>query len=481
MVISVDSDDSSSSSDSDDSGDSGSESDVGDFMDDGLGDLVIDERPKELRTAAFGGGIGGNADKRGRTDTRGHRRAISALADGVKPGPSQGPPPRKKSRSTSRVRSRSQSPLELPPPEPQPTRELENAALDDYLKKVALMSKSYIQETNPHRGLGQRPESLRPINCVSRGGMSMSSLRRWTRKWGGPFASDGGYAEGYYDADDTYYKDPEALNPRKPIEGQGVVVATDVNAPGPSTQMDETPSRVSPTDAVGAGIVAIPPGSPSILKPTRSFEQRPQVRLPRGCKKRIIKVNIAGVLCNVMDDRDEDTGRMEDRRSQWTIDRNVAAAAVVDSYSSMSEEEYEDAMVLKEEKKAQRKHVRLRPQRLRAKHANANDSVVHGDDFVGHQAGAISKTSKKMAELLVQQTLEWTSPRLDGQSRPSLQWIDVVDRAVDVDGGFVGKFTSCDSNDPLEDVTLIRAEAGVDHKIGTVKYCRFLLSMVYTF
>ena len=474
----VESDDSSSSSDSDEGDDSGSESDLDDLMDDGLGELVIDERPKELRTASFGGGIGATVERQGRSDTRDQRRAISASVDGVGGDlvPSQGPP-RKKSRSSSRVRSRSRSPRELTPPPPQPTRELEQAALEDYLKKVAAMSKSYIQETNTHRGIAQRPESLRTINCVSRGGMSMSALRRWTRKWGvAPFAADGGYAEGYFDADDTYYTDPEALNPRKPLQrkkagtaGEEVVVATDVNVPGTSKQVVETQSRVQPMIASGSKdtsepmetAVALPSQVSSILKPTRSFEQRPQVRLPRGCKQRIIKVNIAGVLCNVMDDRDEVTGKMEDRRSQWTIDRGIADAELKASYSSMSEDEYDDAMTQKRERKErrdQRKHVKMEPQRLRAIHANTNNSVVDGDEYVGHQGKAISKMSKKMAEVLVKQTLDWTSPRMDGQSRPSLRWIDVVDRVGDVDGGFVGGFSSKDSLDPFDDVTLIRAK-----------------------
>ena len=464
----ADSDDSSSSSDSDDCDDvTGNASDLGDLFDDELGELVIDERPKEVRMAAVVNN--NNSIERGRALTRSQRRAISASVDsaGVTLTPSQGPPA-KRSRSSSRVRSRSHSPRELTPPPPQPTRELEQAALDDYLKKVALMSKSYIQETSQHRGFGRRPDSLRPLNCVSRGGMSMSALKRWTKGWGGPFAADGGYAEGYFDADDTYYDDPQALNPGKPRKsGKSVVaVATAVNNPGPSAQVVESPSRDQPMDVdEPVTTVALPQALVPILKPTRSFEQRPQVRLPRGCKQRIIKVNIAGVVCNVMDDIDDSTGRMEDRRSQWTIDRNIEIAAEKEAYASMSEEEYGEAMVQKEakkEKKAQKKHVKLQPQRLRALHANKKDSVVHGDEYIGHQSTKITKYSKKMAEVMVQQTLKWTSPRLDGQSRPSLKWIDCVDRVGDIDGGFVGGFSSKETLDPIDDVTLIRAKVGVN-------------------
>ena len=475
----MDSDDSSSGSDSDDCDSvDGNDSDVGDLFDDGLGDLVIDERPKDERVAPKEVTDGDNNNDRcgrGRSLTRGQRRAISTSVDGVLL-PSQGPP-LKRSRSSSRRRSRSQSPCDIiPPPPPQPTRKLEDEALADYMKKVASMSKSYIQEESVHRGFGRRPDSLRPLNCVSRGGMSMSALRRWTKDWGGPFAPDGGYAAGYFDADDTYYNDPEALNPRKPLtgntggssstggdgSGSAVVVATDVNAPGPSSDVVGSQSRDQPMEVDEAStVVALPPAVGPILKPTRSFEQRPQARLPRGCKKRVIKVNIAGVVCNVMNDIDLDTGRMEDRRSQWTIDRNVEAAAVVDSYSSMSEEEFEEAMVKKEakkEKKAQRKHVKIGPQRLRAIHANKTDAVVHGDDYIGQQSSKIQASSKKMAEVLVRQTLKWTAPRMDGQSRPSLRWIDCVDRVGDIDGSFAGGFSSSEALDPIDDVTLIRAK-----------------------
>ena len=468
----IESDDSSSSSsDSDESDDvSGNDSDLGDLFDDEIGELVIDERPKEIRDiVTVVDDANNNVGGRGRSHTRNQRRAISASVDsvGVTLTPSQGPPS-KKSRSSSRTRSRSHSPaLDLPPPPPQRTQELEQAALEDYMKKVASMSKAYIQETSPHRGFGRRPDSLRPLNVVSRGGMSMSALRRWTRDWGGPFASDGGYAAGYYDADETYYTDPEALNPRKPQKSKkggvaAVQVATGIGQPGPSTQVVTSPSRESPMEVdAPATTLALPSAVAPILKPPRSFEQRPQVRLPRGCKQRVIKVNIAGVVCNVMNDIDDDTGRMEDRRSQWTIDRNIDIAIEKDSYASMSEDEYEEAMVKKEEKKekkAQRKHVKLQPQRLRAVHANKKDSVVFGDEYIGQQASKITKSSKQMAEVLVRQTLKWTTPRLDGQSRPSLRWIDCVDRVGDIDDGFVGKFSSKETLDPIDDVTLIRAK-----------------------
>ena len=72
---------------------------------------------------------------------------------------------------------------------------------------------------------------------------------------------------------------------------------------------------------------------------------------------------------------------MEDRRSDWTIARKVAAAQLKDSYSDMSEDEYEDVLErqqAKQEKKAASKMARMEPQRLRALHANAVDSVVRG-------------------------------------------------------------------------------------------------------
>ena len=59
----------------------------------------------------------------------------------------------------------------------------------------------------------------------------------------------------------------------------------------------------------------------------------------------------------------------------------------------------------------------------------------------------------------MRQTKEWTTPRLDGQSRPSLQWVDCVDRAGDIDGGFNGGFSTKDPGlHPIDDITLIRAK-----------------------
>lgn len=409
---------------------------------------------------------------RGRIMTRSRSRAISASADGLgeTPVPSVGGPSSwKRSRSLSRRRKRSCSPMkQLSPPPQQPNRRMEEAALKDYMKKVELQSKSYLRRHNHHNCFGQRPKSLRPINCVSRGGMSMSALRRWTNGWGGPFASDGGYAEGYYDADDTYYSDPEILNPPKPQRSPRRVkrlkMATDVNAPGPSSQVvpvdDTTQSRAvaMDVDAPTDNNALVP-----ILRPLRSFEARPWTRLSKR-PKRVVKMNIAGILCNVLDDFDGRTGRMEDRRGRWTVDRQNAAAARRESDTSLSEEEYEDALNARQavkEKKLAKKHRRMEPQRLRALHANEKDTIVVGDEYVGHQEATVEVVTEKMASLMVKQTLEWTAPRMDGQSRPSLKWIDLVDRVGDIDGGRVGGFTAQEALDPLEDVTLIRAKVGV--------------------
>ena len=289
----------------------------------------------------------------------------------------------------------------------------------------------------------------------------MRSLARWTRGWGGSFASDGGYAAGYYDDDDRYYTDPDALNPPKRQKTEQVVVAVPTNVNDPSTSGSSAlfPVEDMEVDHAGSVVATYKELSPVLRKP-RSFESRPWTRLSK--RRPVVKMNVAGIICNVVDDRDPSTGAMEDRRSDWTISRNLSNAIVKDSYSDMSEEEYEDALARKEalaEKKAMRKLARKEPQRLRAIHANTVDTVTKGDKYIGAQQARIDQVVLKMAELMVKQTKNWTAPRMDGQSRPSLQWIDCVDRAGDVDDGHVGTFSTKDPGfHPIDDVTLIRAK-----------------------
>lgn len=327
----------------------------------------------------------------------------------------------------------------------------------EYLKKVELQSKSYIKEHSDHGCFGKSRTSLRPLNCVGRGGLSMRSLARWTRDWGGSFASDGGYAEGYYDEDDRYYTDPDALNPSKKQKSV-VAVPTGMNAPSASYG---GPSTSAEAMDVSEPVVATYKELSPVLRAPRSFESRPWTRLSK--RQPVVKMNIAGIICNVVDDRDPSTGRMEDRRSSWTIERNIAAALVKESYSDMSDEEYDDAMDKRQttkEKKASKKLTRMEPQRFRAVHANKMDTVVKGDRYVGDQwQTKINDVVSKMAEVMVKQTKDWTAPRLDDQSRPSLQWIDCVDRAGDIDNGRVGRFSSKDPGfHPIDDITLIRAK-----------------------
>lgn len=479
--------------------------DVDDDLDD-LGDLVIDESPPKDQSVVSVdvndnmvvdgvGAVASDVDVGPRKDpvmTRSRSRAISAPIEGILTLPPSSVPPSKRSRPSSRsrtssrtrptTRSRSRStsrpsspsrerpectPMELPsPPSPKATPELDDAARTEYMKKVELQSKAYIKDHSGHGCLGKKKTSLRPLNCVGRGGLSMSALARWTRGWGGSFAADGGYAEGYYDADDRYYTDPDSLNP--PKKKSVVALATNIN--------DPTPSRAGPSSAVvpmevdanADSVVATYKELSPVLKVPRSFENRPWTRLSK--RQKIVKMNIAGIICNVLDDRDPATGRMEDRRSDWTIARKVAAAQETDSYCEMSEDEYEGAMDAKEKlkaKKAEKKARRMEPQRLRAIYANDHDTVVKGDDYIGTQRQRIDKVTLKMAEVMVKQTKDWTAPRLDGQSRPSLQWIDCVDRAGDVDGGHVGGFSQKDPGyHPIDDITLIRATVSIFDRVG---------------
>lgn len=350
--------------------------------------------------------------------------------------------------------------MELPnPPSPKATPELDDQARADYLKKVELQSKAYIKDHSGHGCIGKAKTSLRPLNCVGRGGLSMSALARWTRGWGGSFAPDGGYAEGYYDADDRYYTDPDALNPPK-RKSVVVTAGTGVNDPAQSRAGPSSAVVPMDVDATADSVVATYQELSPVLRTPRSFESRPWTRLSK--RHKVVKMNVAGIICNVLDDRDPTTGKMEDRRSDWTIARNVAVAIEKESYSDMSEEEYEDALDAKEkkkEKKAEKKAKRMEPQRLRAIHANEVDAVVKGDRYIGAQQQRIDQVVLKMAEVMVKQTKDWTAPRLDGQSRPSLQWVDCVDRAADVDGGFVGGFSQKDPGfHPIDDITLIRAK-----------------------
>ena len=456
-------------------------------MDD-LGRLVIDERPPAAAGAVVLD-VNSNVEtvkvhketdleisdqnpERGRVVTRSRSRAISATADEIPSAMSPSGAPSKRSRSQSR-KSRSCSPLKLPPPPgPQPNKKMEDKALKEYQKKVAKMSKAYLVEHSSHDCFGSgRPSSLRPINCVGRGGLSMRSLDRWTRGWGGSFASDGGYAEGYYDEDDDYYANPNKLNPPKRQKGTTISTRTGVSDPtssqaGPSTAVVPMDLDVS-VDAANDSVVAEYRDVPSVLKAPRSFENRPRTRLSED-GGRLVKVNIAGILVNVIDDRDPSTGRMEDRRSDWTIERNIAAAELKDSYESMSDDEYDAAIDRKnkqKQRKASLKTKKIEPQRLRALHANKVDAVVKGDRYIGNQQDDIDDVTNKMSQLLVKQTKEWTTPRLGGQSRPSLKWIDCVDRVVDIDGGYVGNFSSKDPGlHPIDDITLIRAKVSFSRK-----------------
>lgn len=463
----------------------GANSDLDDDLDE-LGALIIDETPQKVDSvvvdenanvdsvATPADGVGKKGDvitvgSRGRIMTRSRHRAIS-VSTGAESfvAPSAGPPS-KRSRTSSQTRTstrscsrRSCSPMQLPtPPSPKPTRALEDASRTEYLKKVELQSKSYIKEHSDHGCFGKDKTSLRPLNCVGRGGLSMRSLARWTRGWGGSFASDGGYAEGYFDADDRYYTDPDVLNPPKKQNSGVVTVPTGVDAPstsqgGPSTSSEVVDMEIATADNVVATYKELSP----VLRAPRSFESRPWTRLSK--RRPVVKMNIAGIICNVIDDRDPSTGRMEDRRSDWTIDRGIAAAVLKESYSDMSDEEYDEAMDRKQarqEKKASKKLTRMDPQRLRAIHANKVDTVTKGDRYVGFQQGRIDDVVLKMAEIMVKQTKDWTAPRLDGQSRPSLQWVDCVDRAGDIDNGHVGRFSSKDPGfHPIDDITLIRAK-----------------------
>ena len=409
---------------------------------------------------------------RGRTRSR--SRAISASAAELDAPMTPSGAPQKRSRSQSQSRrQRSCSPLKLPdPPGPQPNRKMEEKALKEYQKKVAKMSKAYLVEHANHNCFGGgRPESLRPINCVGRGGLSMRSLDRWTRGWGGRLARDGGYAEGYYDEDEDYYADPNKLNPPKRQKGTTLSVRTGVTDPtssqaGPSTAVVPMDMDACSTGADDNVVVEYRELSP-ILKVPRSFENRPRTRLSEGGGRRV-RVNIAGIMVNVIDDRNPITGQMEDRRSAWTIERNIAAAELKDAYDSMSDDEYAVAKEEKKRKKARKaaaKAKKLEPQRLRALHANQMDSIVRGDRYIGGQQDQIDDVTNKMSALLVKQTKEWTTPRLGGQSRPSLKWIDCVDRVVDIDGGYVGNFSSKDPGlHPIDDITLIRAKVSHIHE-----------------
>ena len=498
---------SSSSSDSDDSDDcfAGSVVVVGDggFDDlDDLGQLLIDE---SLPVVAGKTVVDVNSNiefveplvkvskdsideqecERGRVVTRSRSRAISAPIDGSTSTlvqqltPSGAPSKRSRSQSRSR-KQRSCSPLKLPePPGSQPTPELDRVAQAEYMKKVSLMSKAYLAEHADHDCFGNgRPSSLRTLNCVGRGGLSMKSLARWTRGWGHAFAPDGGYAEGYFDADDDYYNDPNKLNPPKRQKGTVISTRTDINEPTSSqvgSSLAVGPSAVPmEVDATGTGVVATYKELSPVLRAPRSFENRPRTRLS-GDGARMVKVNIAGVLCSVLDDRDPSTGRMEDRRSDWIIDKNIANAAVVDSYEEMTDEEYEEAKAEKKrlkKKKSAAKTKKIEPQRLRAIHANEVDSITKGDRYIGGQQPAIDKVMTKMTDVLVQQTKLWTTPRLGGQSRPSLKWIDCVDRVVDIDGGYVGNFSTKDPGlHPIDDITLIRAKVSFLDFSSNYRFC----------
>ena len=146
-------------------------------------------------------------------------------------------------------------------------------------------------------------------------------------------------------------------------------------------------------DNVDNNVVATYKELSPVLRAPRSFESRPRTRLSED-GGRVVKVNIAGVHCNVIDDRDPTTGRMEDRRSDWIIEKNISAAALVDSYEEMTDDEYEAAKAAKKKQKKKKnanKATKMEPQRLRAIHANTVDSVTKGDRYIGGQQGAIDK------------------------------------------------------------------------------------------
>ena len=412
-------------------------------------------------------------------------------SSGVAPSPSEGGPSNKRSRQTVK---RLCPPLERPPPPSSTSSEpVTEEAVAEHLAAIGKLSLKYIEEHRKQEHVSQLPsgfencfgkgsDSVREIHCIGRGGRIM---RRFTPRGALVDVPRGqvqpGDTVGYFVEDPTYYSDPNSLNPPKPKVKDTAPAVSDASE---VTEAVETPSQVpgpshmTPTHeadilelhadeddlAMDTSIVTpAPTATPlkPILRPARSLEN-PSMRLSKGTEKRRVRINVGGVLIHVLQDKDESTGRMEDRRGPFTINKGIQKAETEAKLNNMSSDELEaelDRIDAKAEKRKQQRHRKRSPQRLRARAAKENKvycgpniskrRTVAGDEYVGDQKPLIKKVVKVMAQQIAAGT-----KILDPKAPTALKWIDVVDRVGEIQTGQDHDFSDHDSLNPIDDVTL---------------------------
>ena len=230
---------------------------------------------------------------------------------------------------------------------------------------------------------------------------------------------------------------------------------------------------------------------PPILRPMRSFEQK----LKTG------RVNVGGVHLNTafaafadcdlwigrrgsecleqkewlkrhhttistLDDVDPDTGIMEDRRSEWTIERRIKKARKRDEKERRRQESLppkvsmsdDDDTVDEEDTKVSLSKKALRRNMIRNRCRSANTNKIYrpgGDRVVDNYIGTFRSTMKETSELMKNIILE---PKKDGSR--CLTWKERVDSAAKYPSQVVD-FSETDTLDVDTDTTLVQAE---DHK-----------------
>ena len=489
--------------------------------------------------------------KRGRG--RGRLRSVVVVAnkslDGrCAPSP-DGAPPSKRSRSQSYSRHSGRrgkcDPMLRPTPPPaQPTKEHQEQAVAAHLANVAEKSKQYIAAHAGHNCFGKRGDTVRDgtcieVRCVWRGGkMPAQFIRRWGRGRG---MGNPDSPNGFFDADSDYYDNPNKLNPPK----HGVNEYCDDGYQGPydGTYLDESKlattsstserafgANTGPVDDViddmDDDLAAGPSGSatagatdavddmdidtdeenrllgpPSILRPPRTHEILSQERVTGRGRFKSVRINEGGIVTHVLADMDPRTGRMEDRRSEFTIQKREREAREAAEVAAMSVDEVLAAGAKLEAKAAEREERRRKRRKIYTNrkisalkgnvYCGVGPVVMTGDLYIGDQAVDMAKaaqlmatTLNKLARIRREQRVAKPGGRVipgdddgDEDEFDDAEWSDCTDCASELDDSDGGEFAEADEIDPLIDVSLARAE---DNKLVNSLYAHASIRAVLT-
>ena len=421
-------------------------------------------------------------------------------------GPTSGYGVAKRSRSQSRG-SRSPSresithcaPVDRPPPPRITNPDEAEAQLAKYMQDIALLHKEYRSKHLDHGCFGRRSKSMREIHCVYRGKTPKSFLQYWAKRDRRLTIGPDGVPNGFYDSDPAYYSDPESLNPRKGGKLDGVrvtgddygssvagpsglksssstdggppIVATFRAVTGPHSRgsmtvtVDNTPV-VAEYDAdadaidIHANEADLDPVRTTILRRSRSFESR----FGDG----LLTVNIGGVRTHILDDKDEETGELEDRRGPYTINKRERQAAAEEAEMEMTDEEFEEFDDARKAAKEKKRQTKLRKQAVALDRLTSTNehNVYCGDPnttscttgegldtYIGTQGPDMALASDMM-------TLAILDKADHDETTTAPSWQATVDTVGERDKP--SNFSEADSLSLEDDISLVRAK---DNKI----------------